>query len=72
MFSYRPFWETLKKLNISQYQLIKYAKVYPETLSRIRRGQSLTLNTLNNLCNILHCRIEDIVEHIPDEEEFDE
>lgn len=68
MIVYDPFWVTLKMKNISTYKLTKYYHVSNGTLYRMRKGKALTTVTINDLCNILQCRVEDIIEHIPDKE----
>ena len=61
MISYEPFWETLQRRGISQYELIHKYKVFAGQLSRLRAGSNVSTNTLNALCEILDCNIEDIV-----------
>lgn len=60
MISYEPLWETMKEKNISQYQLIHTYKVSAGQLSRLRANSNVSTNTLNTLCEILDCRLEDI------------
>ncbi len=67
MITFAPFWATLKKKNISQYALIKNYGVSTGTLDALRQNRSVTLNTLNDLCNILQCPVSDIIEFVPDE-----
>lgn len=67
MISYAPFWETLKQKKVSTYKLIKDYNISNGTLYRMRKGRALTTVTINDLCNILNCRVEDILLHIPDE-----
>lgn len=66
MITFEPFWETLKQMNISQYALIKEYGVSTGTLDALRQNRSVTLNTLNDLCNLLHCDITDIIQYTPD------
>lgn len=67
MFNYNPLWETLKKKNISQYQLIKKYHVSTGTLDDLRKNKSITVYTLHKLCLILDCTPNDILEISPDE-----
>ena len=67
MISYDPFWKTLKEKGITKYALRIKHNVSPSTLVKMKRNQYLTLRTVEDFCKILHCRIEDIVEYIPDE-----
>ena len=66
MIIFDPLWETLKEKNISQYSLIKNYGVSTGTLDALRQNRSITLNTLNVLCNILDCNVQDIIKFIPD------
>ncbi len=68
MISYARFWNTLKEKNISQYKLIEEYGVDNAQLHRLRHNMVIKTTTLDTLCRILNCRIEDIIEYIPDEE----
>lgn len=65
MISYAPFWKTLESSQETTYSLIQKG-ISPSTLDRMRHGGSITAQTLNDLCNMLHCKVEDIIEIIPD------
>lgn len=67
MIVFDPLWETLKRQGISQYALIKDHGVSTGTLDALRKNRSITLNTLNDLCRILQCKVEDIIRYIPEE-----
>ena len=66
MITYSPLWHTLKNEGVSQYQLIKDYGVDNAQLQRLRQNQVVKTLTLNKLCQILDCRIEDIIEYVPD------
>jgi DNA-binding Xre family transcriptional regulator len=66
MITYEPFWETLKRNNLSQYKLIKDYSISTGTMDSLRQNKNITMKTLNDLCNILNCNVEDIIKHIPD------
>jgi len=66
MISFDPLWKTLKEKNISQYSLNKDYGLSTGTLDALRQNRSITLNTLNDLCKILDCKVEDIITYIPD------
>jgi DNA-binding Xre family transcriptional regulator len=67
MITYDRLWDTLKKKNISQYSLIKDYGIDKAQLHRLRNNMVVKTIILNRLCNILDCRIEDIMEFVPDE-----
>lgn len=67
MISYEPFYKTLLKKNITEYQLIFKHGMSANTLHRMKKGQNITLKTLDTLCFILDCDVSDVVRYIPDE-----
>lgn len=64
MITYKPFFKTLEKKNLSQYQLMKDFFISSSTLNRLRNNQSINLKTLEMLCKALNCNIDDIVTFI--------
>lgn len=66
MISYDPLWQTMKKKNISTYKLIKEYGFSKGTLDSLKQNRNVSTATLNDICNILSCRIEDVVLFIPD------
>lgn len=64
MISYEPFWETLKKKNISTYALINKHHISAATIDRIKKGNGISTAKLDDFCKILHCRVEDIIEYV--------
>ncbi len=68
MITFDPLWKTLKEKNISQYSLIKDYGFSTGTLDSLRQNRSITLNTLNDLCNALKCDITDIIVFTKDSE----
>lgn len=69
--SYAPFWETLQKKGISQYALIHQMNVRTSLLDKLRHNSDIRLSTVSDLCEILNCRVEDIVEMIPEKEKVE-
>lgn len=68
MISYRPFYETLFKKGITEYQLIFKQGLSANTLHRMKHGEAISTKTLNVLCEILQCTVSEIIEYVPDEE----
>ena len=58
---YSPLWETMRRNNISQYQLIK-SGIDNKTLDSIKKNKNITMHTLEKLCNIVGCTPNDIVQ----------
>ena len=67
MIRYDPLWRTMQEKQISQYRLIKDYGIDKAQLQRLRQNMVVKTVILNTLCSILDCRIEDIVEYVPDE-----
>ena len=66
MIKYDRFWVTMKKRGISQYDLYEHYEVTRSLLDRLRKNKNIEIFTIDRLCSILDCNIEDIVEHVPD------
>ncbi len=63
MISYKPFYETLLKKNKTEYELIFKEGISANTLHRMKKGEAITTKTLDTLCFILDCEVEDILYH---------
>lgn len=63
MISYDPFYKTLIDKNITEYQLIFKHGFSANILHRMKHGQNITLKTLDTLCEILECSVEDVIEY---------
>ena len=68
MIVYDRLWVTMKRRGISQYRLIKEYGISSGQLDRIRKGENINMYTLDTLCRILECAVEDVIEYKPDEE----
>ncbi len=62
MVSYNRLWETMEKRKISQYRLIKEFGLSSGQMSRLKKNTYVSTHTLETLCRILDCRIEDVME----------
>lgn len=69
MISYRPFWETLGRSPESTYTLIKNHHISSSTIDKLRKNKPLNTTTINDLCRILSCRVEEIMEYVPSHED---
>lgn len=65
MITYRRFWETLRASPESTYTLIKNHHISSSTIDKLRNDKPITTTTLNDLCRILRCRVEDVIEYAP-------
>ena len=67
MISYKPFYETLFKKGLTEYELIFKQGISANTLYRMKHGEAITTKTLNTLCEILDCSVSEILEYQKDE-----
>ncbi len=67
MISYEPLFQTMQERGISSYRLEKMG-FSRATYYAIRNGQSVSTNTIDRLCHLLNCRVEDVMEHIETED----
>ena len=67
MISYEPFYNTLKKKNISTYKLINSYGISRSLLDRLKHNKPISTVTIDDLCNFLDCRVEDILIYKKDE-----
>ena len=67
MISYARLWSTMKEKGVTQYALIKRHHVSPSQITRMKRNESVSTHTIEMFCRILDCRVEDIMEYVPEE-----
>lgn len=70
MISYAPLFRTMKEKHITSYRLEKLG-FSRATYYSIQKGNSVSTNTINQLCKLLKCNVTDIMEYIEDEEEIE-
>ncbi|MDO5332237.1 MAG: helix-turn-helix transcriptional regulator [Bacillota bacterium] len=64
MIIYDRLWETMRNKGITQYALIKKYHVSPAQITRLKRNESVSVHTIDTFCQILDCRVEDVMEYI--------
>ena len=69
MIDYSPFWNTLKNSTESTYTLINKHRISSSTINKLRKNKPINTTTINDLCRILNCRIQDIAQYVPSEED---
>ena len=70
MIKYDRLWRTMEARGVTQYDLYTHHNVNRSLLDRLRNNKNVETNTIDKLCNILNCSVEDIMEHIPDNNVF--
>ena len=66
MIVFDKLWITMEKKGISTYQLREKCGIDSKTVRRLRANDNMETKTLNKLCQVLSCSIEDIMEYRPD------
>ena len=66
MISYEPFYKTLYKKGITEYELIYKQGMSANTINRMKHGKPITTTTLDTLCFILDCSVYEILVYIKD------
>ena len=64
---YNKLWKILIDKNMKKRDLKEAAKLSPSLMSSLKQDKSVTVNTLSRICEVLDCRIEDIMEFVPEE-----
>ena len=67
MIDYKPFWETLNRSSETTYTLIFQHKISSSVLDKLRHNKPMNTTTINDLCRILHCNVQDIMRYVPSE-----
>ncbi len=61
MITFEPLWQTMKKKNYTTYMLIHKHGLSTSLVGKLRHDKNVTLATINRLCKILDCEVEDII-----------
>lgn len=64
--SYNKLWKLLVDRKMSKADLRKAADVAPNTMTKLRRDEPVTLAILGKICNVLECDYGDVMTYIPD------
>lgn len=65
--SYNKLWKLLVDKKMSKADLRKAAGIAPNTMTRLRRDEEVTLTVLNKICKTLDADIGDIMEFVSEE-----
>lgn len=66
MIVFNKLFKKLKEKSISQYSLINDYGISPAQITRFKNNHNVSTNSINTMCEILNCKIEDICEYIKD------
>ena len=68
MIVFDKLWQTMKDKGFSTYRLRESCGIDSKTVRRLKATDNIESKTLNKLCSALDCKIEDIMEYIPDKD----
>lgn len=66
MIVFDKLWKLMDKKGVSTYKLREKCGIDSKTIRRLRANENIETKTLNKLCIALDCKIEDIMEFIPE------
>lgn len=72
MIVFDKLWATMENRGISTYQLREKCGIDSKTVRRLRANENIETKTLDKLCVVLSCRLEDIAEFVPNIKENSE
>lgn len=65
MFTYKPLLKLLIDKNMTKTQLREQLGISMATLAKISKDEYISMKVLDDICNLLDCKIEDVIEHQP-------
>lgn len=68
MIIFDKLWTVMKKKGVSTYRLREECGIDSKTIRRLKANDNIESKTVNKLCAALDCKVEDIMEYIPDED----
>lgn len=71
-FSFDPLWKLLIDKKMTKEELRKKIETSPATIAKMGKGENVSLEVIDRICNKLNCQVEDVIKHIPSEEEASE
>lgn len=70
MIKFDRLWTTMEKKGVSTYRLREKCGIDRKTIRRLHANENIETKTLNKLCTVLECSLEDIAEFVPDKEDL--
>ena len=66
MIKFDRLWETMEQRGITTYRLREQCGIDSKTIRRLKANENMETKTLDKLCAVLHCKLEDIAEFVED------
>ena len=65
MFNYKPLLKLLIDKGMTKTQLREQLGISMSTLAKISKNEYISMKVLDNICSLVNCKIEDVIEHQP-------
>ena len=66
MIKFDRLWETMEQRGMTTYRLREQCGIDSKTIRRLKANENMETKTLDKLCAVLHCKLEDIAEFVED------
>lgn len=63
-FSYKPLWKLLIDKDMTKKQLMQATGISKSTMDRMGRGEPVSMNIVNRICNYFECDVGTVIEHV--------
>lgn len=63
-FSYKPLWKLLIDKDMTKKQLMQVTGISKSTMDRMGRGEPVSMNIVNRICNYFECDVGTVIEHV--------
>lgn len=63
-FSYKPLWKLLIDLDMTKKELMNQTGISKSTMDKMGRGEKVSMEIIDRVCNCLNCSVNDVIEHI--------
>lgn len=64
-FNYDPLWKLLIDKKMTKEDLRKEIETSASTIAKMGKGENVSLDVIDRICNKLDCKIENVIEHVP-------
>lgn len=72
MISFKPLWHTLIERDIGKLQLMEMVGFSRGTLAKMGHNEYVAMSVIDSICRTLGCRVEEVMEFVPDQEVVEE
>jgi putative transcriptional regulator len=68
-FSYNPLWKILIDKGMTKEKLRIALKFSPSTIAKMSKGENVSMDVLDKICEYFNVPLSDIVEYVPEKKE---